>query len=199
MPEIPMPIGVNLLPWRAQRDQRMRRRIWLAMPTAAIIGLGVMLVATLLIREMRHELLRANESTRQQITALADQRASAERLEAMHTRLRRRMSAMEQLLARRTTRLTELVGLVEALPPPVRLIRIERDAERMVIEGLAPDSASISALVNAVRTSPHFPELQFERLETASASERTGDRFRIEVRDASSPTRANTQRQGVGQ
>ena len=179
-----MPIGVNLLPWRAERDRRARRRAWLAMPTAAFTGLGVMLMATLVIKEGHQDRLDANAQVRQQIDALADRRAATEQLKRSHEALSRRMAAMEALLDKRTRALDELTGLLEALPEDVRLLGIERGAERLVIEGLAPQPASVSALVTALRASPRFPALRFERLGTRATQDRSGDQFRIVVRNA---------------
>lgn len=197
MPEMLMPIGVNLLPWRAERDRRARRRAWLAMPTAGFIGLGMMLMATLVIREMREERLDANARVRQQIDALADRRAATEQLEQTHAALTRRMAAMEALLDGRTRALDELTGLMEALPEDVRLMGVERGAERMVIEGLAPQPASVSALIMALRASPRFPALRFERLGTRAAQGRSGDRFRIVVRNAIERNTGEGSDQGV--
>ena len=194
-----MPIGVNLLPWRAERDRRARRRMGLAMPTATLIGLGIMLTAAVIAQEMRQELLDANRQVRHQIKALADRRAATEQLERTHKVLSQRMTAMEALLEGRTRALDELAGLTKALPTDVRLVRIERGAERMVIEGVAPQAASVSALVTALRASPRFPDLRFERLGTRAAQGGHGDRFRIVVRNAVERTAEERRAQGAMQ
>lgn len=194
-----MPIGVNLLPWRAERDRRARRRMWLAMPTATLIGLGIMLMATLVIREMHEERLDANTRVRQQIDALADRRAATEQLKRTHGALSRRMAAMEALLDGQTRALDELTGLMEALPHDVRLMGVERGAERLVIEGLAPAPVSVSALITALRASPRFPALRFERLTTRPAQGHSGDRFRIVVRRALERNAGEGNDQGVQQ
>lgn len=194
-----MPIGVNLLPWRVERDQRARRRVWMAMPTAAGLGLGVMLVATLVMREARLDMQMANERTRQQIAALADQRAVADQLEQTHGVLNQRMATMQGLLAGRTRALTALAGLVEALPEVVHLVRIERGAERMVIEGIAPDPDSISRLVSALKESTQLPALRFERLGTHAAEGSGHDRFRIAIRNAAEPATPAPSGERLGQ
>ena len=179
-----MPIGVNLLDWRRHQERRRRRWAWLAIGAAGGIGLGGMLLAAVIVAELSGERLEANRQLREEIATVARTRAAVQALEQRHERLGKRLAAMQALLAERSVAVTTLAGVTAALPERMRLTRLEQSAGRLVIEGLAPDSAAISAWLDALRATPGLGDLAFGRLATSAAPAQIGERFRIVLREA---------------
>lgn len=183
-----MPIGVNLLPWRARQARRQRWRL-------ALIGLGgglagLMALAIIATRvDQQNAAARAHQAELEaQLAELAPAIEAQDRLERTRERLDARHAVTETLGEQRRRAPDALTQTLAARPPTIALTRLRIHAEERVIEGHTRQPDALPRLIDALRAAPAFAGFHLQRLThlPAEGGERRG--FRLTLTRPPTPT-----------
>ncbi|KAF0285114.1 hypothetical protein BA899_04560 [Spiribacter sp. SSL99] len=183
-----MPIGVNLLPWRARQARRRRWRL-------ALIGLGgglagLMALAIIATRvDQQNAADRAHQAELEaQLAELAPAIEAQGRLERTRERLDARHAVTETLGEQRRRAPDALTQTLAARPPTIALTRLRIHAEERVIEGHSRQPDALPRLIDSLRAAPAFAGFHLQRLThlATEGGERRG--FRLTLTRPSTPT-----------
>jgi Tfp pilus assembly protein PilN len=159
-----MPIGVNLLPWRARQARQQRWRLARIGLGSTLVGLLAMMLAAGGIDE-RNTAARARQADLDaRLTALAPAIEARRRLDRVRAALERRYTVVEDLGTRRTRATDALTQALEARPAAITLTRLRLRADERVIQGHARQADAVPRLIDALRRAPAFTGLQLQRL-----------------------------------
>lgn len=170
--------AVNLLPWRAARRQRERRRV-LAMivgaPLLAALLAGTVwwqIAAWQSAQEARNaHLEQAIEEVEARLDEVTQLRQEREKIEA-------RMAVIEELVRRRGRPLRWLNGLIRGVPDAVVVERLEVKGNAMELAGRARTNDAVSAFMNGLEGIALFRP---PRLEVIEERDEGAYRFRLHV------------------
>jgi len=182
-----MPIGVNLLPWRARQARRQRLRLGLIGLGSGLAGLMALILIAISI-DQRNAAARAHQADLEaQLAELAPAIATYRRLEQTRERLDARHSVMQQLGERRTHAPDALAQALAARPPAITLTRLQIRPKERVIEGHTRQPDALPRLIDALRAAPAFAGFRLQRLAHLPAERDRRRGFRLVLTGPSTP------------
>lgn len=174
-----MPIGINLLPWRTQQQQRERRLHRRRLLVAMLGGFSLSVLAWLPLNAQHDHQQQANQDLEAQAAALAEARATQQQLSQTTAQLSRYHDQQKALAAAQDAWLAAFTGLVQADNEHTRLERIAQIAEHWRIAGRITDAASLPAVLQRLQSHARFTDVEVEYVEPPSQAKDHTVRFAI--------------------
>lgn len=168
---------VNLLPWRLDRDERMRRRSYWQL--AGIAGTALLVVG-LIYQQLAAEvavLKATNNEVQLKQAALQSQLDETALLRTSVAQLGARIRVAEHLYATRGIAGHILQSMVAVMPAKTRLTELDKVGEKLLVTGSSRSQAGVASLYRALSQSTGFTDAHLSEVVNASKSEE--HRFRL--------------------
>jgi type IV pilus assembly protein PilN len=144
---------INLLPWREELRQKVKKEFILAVFGAMLVGGLVSYGAKLTMQSWINAQNSRNALLRTEIAELDKQIEEINRLDSQKERLIARMEIIEQLQRSRPEEVHLIDELVGTLPEGVYLTEVKQEGNRIQIKGAAESSTRVSALMRNIDAS----------------------------------------------
>lgn len=159
---------VNLLPWRLDRDERLRRRSYWQL--AGVAG-SVLLVVAMIYQQLAAEvsLLKSttNEVQLKQV-ALQAQVDEIALLQGSLEQLNSRIRLAEHLDATRSIAGRILQSMVAVMPAETRLTELEKVGEKLLMRGSSLTQADVASFYRALSHSTAFTDAHLTEVVSGS-------------------------------
>lgn len=168
-----MTLRLNLLPWRERERQAALRRLRVTLVGAVIAALCVVLLVDQLARQRHRQQVAANDQRQAVNHALRAQLAERERLAVALQAVRDEAAALAKLRAQQGLPTAVFADLERALPPGMRLVKLElQQGTALRLFGLAASSAAVAQFIRNLQHSQVLHDPQLKSLESQAQSKR---------------------------
>ncbi len=153
---------INLLPWRERLREERKREFFVLLGGIVIIAAGLEFLVDRYYRGELDDQQARNELIEQQIAVMDQRLSEISQLQEQKEQIRSRMEVIQNLQGSRPVIVYVFDELVRTLPEDVYYSSLERNGDRLSIEGMAPDNNSVSELMRRLDDSQWFldPGLQ---------------------------------------
>ncbi len=174
-----MPIGINLLPWRARKQQRERRQRRQKLLLAAFSGCLLSVLAWLPVKAWHHYQAQTNQALAAEANERAEARATHQRLHQEIKQLTEYHQQQQAIAAAQKNWLDALSAIIQADTKTTTLTRIEQTDARWRIAGRMTDAAALPALLEQLDSHERFRDVTIEFVEPPGQANDNAVRFAI--------------------
>jgi len=186
---------INLLPWREQRREQLRKEFLLVLGAVAATALLVTLVGSLVINgQIDHQNSR-NDYLKSHIAELNKQVAEIKDLQTRRAQLIDRMKVIQDLQGTRPSIVHIFDQLVRTLPDGVYFRALERKGQEITIRGTAESNNRVSSLMRRLEASEWFTEPNLKGVKANPQFGEQANDFDLPVK-VSTPGAATDETQG---
>lgn len=146
-------IKINLLPWREQLREELKREFLITMGMCAGFALFLMFSGHLLMSSKIGSQEAKNKTLQQEILVLDNKIKQISELKKKKQQLLARMNIIQQLQTSRPTTVHLFDQFVTILPEGIHLSQIKRSGERISVLGKAESNTNVSTLMRNVDAS----------------------------------------------
>lgn len=147
---------INLLPWREQRREQLRKEFLAVLGAVAGAGAVVVVLASMVINSQIDNQNARNDYLRLEIAKLDRQVAEIRELQARRNQLIDRMKVIQDLQGTRPVIVRIFDEIVRTLPDGVFYKRIQMTANSVAITGTAESNNRVSSLMRKLEASDWF-------------------------------------------
>lgn len=147
---------INLLPWREQRREQLRKEFIAILGAVAALGLGVVVLAHLVINGQIDYQTSRNGYLQQNIATLDTQVAEIRELQTRRNQLIDRMKVIQDLQGTRPVIVRIFDEIVRTLPDGVYYRGLQNGAGNITITGTAESNNRVSSLMRRLESSEWF-------------------------------------------
>ncbi len=159
---------VNLLPWRARRRERARKRLLFSLGICAISSLALVLLLERGLHGRIHSQQLANQRLAAEIRVLAARDAEVQQLRREQQDVARHMRVLNGLRRSRTLPPEILAELALGLPEAVHFRQLTRAGGELRIAGFAQSQAAVAELLRRLSVAALFSEAQLTEVAGAA-------------------------------
>ena len=176
-----MSTGINLLPWREERQRLQQRRTIMG---SAVIGLVAAMVVAAVWLHFSEEIAfqkKRNKYLSAEIKKTEAQLKEIEKIKDRKEELMNRMTVIYELQEDRVRVVRSLDEFVRMIPEGVFFVSLDRDSEGFQMEGIAQSNSQVSALMVRLNESASFSDSHLEMINAATSDETETSRFELRV------------------
>ncbi|MCB1664598.1 MAG: PilN domain-containing protein [Pseudomonadales bacterium] len=167
---------INLLPWREQLREERKREFFVLLMGVVIIAAGIVFLIDRGFRgDIRYQQAR-NDFLRREILVLDARIAEINELKEQKEQINSRMEVIQDLQGSRPVIVRIFDELVKTLPSGVYFNTLERNGERLEIEGIAESNNKVSELMRRLDDSEWFANPSLQQISAASADANSDQR-----------------------
>lgn len=167
---------INLLPWREQLREERKREFFVLLLGVVIIAAGIVFLIDRGFRgDIRYQQAR-NDFLRREILVLDARIAEINELKEQKEQINSRMEVIQDLQGSRPVIVRIFDELVKTLPAGVYFNALERNDERLQIEGIAETNNKVSELMRRLDDSEWFSSPSLQQISAASADANSDQR-----------------------
>ena len=167
---------INLLPWREQLREERKREFFVLLMGVVIIAAGIVFLIDRGFRgDIRYQQAR-NDFLRREILVLDARIAEINELKEQKEQINSRMEVIQDLQGSRPVIVRIFDELVKTLPSGVYFNTLERNGERLEIEGIAESNNKVSELMRRLDDSDWFANPSLQQISAASADANSDQR-----------------------
>ena len=173
---------INLLPWREERRQELKRQFFVILFGVALIGAGCVYLVEMTVQGQIENQRNRNDFIVSETKKLDAKIKEIEELKKKRERLVERMNVIQDLQGNRPVIVHVFDQLAKTIPDGVFYNSITANGDTFTIEGLAEANNRVSNLMRNLSASHMFSE---PNLSTVQVQERNGEdwsRFSLKVK-----------------
>ena len=173
---------INLLPWREERRQELKRQFFVILFGVALIGAGCVYLVEMAVQTQIENQRNRNDFIVSETKKLDAKIKEIEELKKKRERLVERMNVIQDLQGNRPVIVHVFDQLAKTVPDGVFYQSIKASGDNLTIEGMAEANNRVSNLMRNLNSSPMFAE---PSLSTVKTEERDGEdwsRFTLTVK-----------------
>ena len=173
---------INLLPWREERRQELKRQFIVILFGVALIGAGCVYLVEMAVQNKIENQRNRNNFIVSETKKLDEKIKEIEELKKKRERLVERMNVIQDLQGNRPVIVHVFDQLAKTVPDGVFYRSIRAAGDTYTIEGLAEANNRVSNLMRNLSASPMFVD---PNLSTVQVEKRNGEdwsRFRLTVK-----------------
>ena len=176
-----MNTGINLLPWREERQRLQQRRTIIG---SAVIGVAAAVFVAAVWWYFSEEI--AFQKQRNRYLSSEIKKTEAQLLEIDNIKERKeelinRMTVIYDLQEDRVRVVRSLDEFVRMIPEGVFFVSLDRDSEGFQMEGIAQSNSQVSALMVRLNESESFSDSNLEMINAGISDETETSRFVLRV------------------
>jgi len=178
---------INLLPWRDIQRRKQHRQVlilcvlfWIV--AAAVVAYGHFYTANLISQQQAR-----NSYLSGQINKLDKKLLKIRNIRKQKQALIDRMDVIQQLQGDRSRIVHMFDELVRRLPKGIYFTRLEKQGEKLLIQGFAQSNARVSALMNQLEASPWLADAKLDVINRVRRKGNRLSRFSIKVTQRGQP------------
>ncbi|HAQ50499.1 MAG TPA: pilus assembly protein PilN [Gammaproteobacteria bacterium] len=149
---------INLLPWRDQLREERKKRLTITIIVAAILAVVMLYLTILFIDDKIKVQAERNQYLTTEIAVLDQKLTNIKRLESEKEQLMTKMNIVHSLQSSRYQVVKILDAFARIVPEGVKLTRMSRKEEQIIIEGIAQSNARVSVFMRQIEEHPIFDE-----------------------------------------
>lgn len=172
---------INLLPWREERRQELKRQFFMVLVAMLLLGAGAVYVVNMQVEAQIEQQNRRNEFITQETRKLDAQIKEIAELKKQRTSLIERMKIIQDLQGNRPVIVQIFDDLVRTVPDGVFYRRIKASGDNISITGYAESNNRVSNLMRNLDASPLFQAPNLSKVKT-SAKDKATNEFDLTVR-----------------
>jgi len=177
-----MNTGINLLPWREERQRLQQRRTLIGSAVICLVALAVVTAGwwyyagEISFQEERNKYLKG------EIKKIEAQLREIENMKQRKEELMTRMSVIYELQEDRVRVVRSLDEFVRMIPEGVFFVSLDRSREGFKLEGIAQSNSQVSDLMVRLNESESFSDSNLEMINAGSSAETDTETSRFELR-----------------
>lgn len=172
---------INLLPWREERRQELKRSFLATIAFVAILAAGLVLLADLVVNsQIEHQQARNNYLT-VEIRELDKAVAEIKDLQRRRNQLIDRMRVIQELQGTRPLIVRVLDQLVRTIPDGVFYTNLNTTNRRIAINGIAESNNRVSSLMRRLDASDWLSGPNLDKVSAAPAYGDQANTFNLTV------------------
>lgn len=164
--------NINLLPWREERRQELKREFLVVLGGVAIIGAGLVLLTHIFFDNAITDQQGRNAYVQKHVNELNEQVKEIKELENKRNELLDRMAVIQRLQGDRPLIVRIFDELVRTLPDGLFYRSLSRSGMQIKLEGVAESNNRISSLMRRLDGSDWFSS---PNLSSVKADSKFGD------------------------
>ncbi len=176
-----MNTGINLLPWREERQRLQQRRTIIG---SAVIGVAAAVFVAAVWWYFSEEIAFQKQRNRylsSEIKKTEAQLLEIDKIKERKEELINRMTVIYDLQEDRGRVVRSLDEFVRMIPEGVFFVSLDRDSEGFQMEGIAQSNSQVSALMVRLNESESFSDSNLEMINAGISDETETSRFVLRV------------------
>lgn len=173
---------INLLPWREERRQQLKKEFLVTLGLVALLGAGIVLLADRVVSNQIDNQKARNDYLAQNIKELDKAVREIKNLERRRTQLLERMEVIQRLQGNRPIIVRVLDQLVRTVPDGVFYTSLNTKGKRISISGVAESNNRVSSLMRRLDASDWLANPNLDKVKAASQYGDQATTFNLSVR-----------------
>lgn len=173
---------INLLPWREERRQELKKQFVAVLFGVAVLGAGSVYMMNMQVEaEIQYQQSR-NTFVTDETRKLDAQIAEIAELKKKRERLIERMNVIQDLQGNRPLAVHVFDEIARAIPDGAFFTSVEQKGEALMATGIAESNTRISNLMRNLENSPSFASPTLSKVAAhsdKSSDEKTGSEFNL--------------------
>jgi type IV pilus assembly protein PilN len=167
---------INLLPWREERRQELKKQFIAVLVGVAVLGAGTVYLMNMQVEAEIHYQQSRNQFVTEETRKLDAQIAEIAELKKKRERLIERMNVIQDLQGNRPLAVHVFDEIARSVPDGAFYLSVEQKGEALTATGIAESNTRISNLMRNLETSPSFmsPNLSKVAAHAADKNEEKG-------------------------
>ena len=185
-----MSTGINLLPWREERQRLQQRRTIMG---SAVIGLVAAMAVAAVWLHFSEEIAfqkKRNKYLSAEIKKTEAQLKEIEKIKDRKEELMNRMAVIYELQEDRVRVVRSLDEFVRMIPEGVFFVSLDRDSKGFELEGVAQSNSQVSALMVRLNESESFSDSNLDTINAGLSDETETSRFELRVTHRNSDSKS---------
>ncbi|MBI18038.1 MAG: pilus assembly protein PilN [Proteobacteria bacterium] len=177
-----MNTGINLLPWREERQRLQQRRTLIGSAVICLVALAVVTAGWWYYAGEISFQTERNKYLKGEIKKIEAQLREIDKIKQRKEELMTRMSVIYELQEDRVRVVRSLDEFVRMIPEGVFFVSLDRSREGFMLEGIAQSNSQVSDLMVRLNESESFSDSNLEMINTGSSAETNTETSRFELR-----------------
>ena len=177
-----MNTGINLLPWREERQRLQQRRTLIGSAVICLVALAVVTAGWWYYAGEISFQTERNKYLKGEINKIEAQLREIDKIKQRKEELMTRMSVIYELQEDRVRVVRSLDEFVRMIPEGVFFVSLDRSREGFMLEGIAQSNSQVSDLMVRLNESESFSDSNLEMINTGSSAETNTETSRFELR-----------------
>ena len=158
---------INLLPWREERRQELKRQFFMVLAGMIIVGAGAVYLVNMQVESQIENQNRRNDFIVQETKKLDTQISEIAELKKQRASLIERMKIIQDLQGNRPVIVQTFDELVRTVPDGVFYRKIKATGDSISITGVAESNNRVSNLMRNLDSSPMLVAPNLSKVKTA--------------------------------
>ncbi|MCB1678785.1 MAG: PilN domain-containing protein [Halioglobus sp.] len=158
---------INLLPWREERRQELKRQFLVTLGLVVALGAGLVILGDRIVTEQIENQTARNQYLTSNIKELDKQVAEIRELEKRRNQLLERMQVIQELQGNRPIIVRVLDQLVRTVPDGVFYTALSTKGKTISITGIAESNNRVSSLMRRLDASAWLAEPNLDKVRAA--------------------------------
>lgn len=159
---------INLLPWREERRQQLKKEFLVTLGLVAVLGAGLVLLGDQVVNNQIDNQNARNTYLTQNIKELDKQVAEIKDLERRRSQLLERMEVIQRLQGNRPIIVRVLDQLVRTVPDGVFYTNLTTKGKSISISGIAESNNRVSSLMRRLDASEWLADPNLDKVRAAA-------------------------------
>lgn len=173
---------INLLPWREERRQELKKAFLSTVALVLALGAGIVLVADRIVNSQIENQIARNEYLKENIAELDQQVAEIRDLQKRRNQLLDRMKVIQELQGNRPIIVRVLDQMVRTVPDGVFYTSMTTKGKKIYINGIAESNNRVSSLMRRLDASDWLAHPILDKVEAASEYGSQAAKFNMTVK-----------------
>ena len=176
---------INLLPWREERRQELKRQFFVILFGVALIGAGSVYLVEMNIQGQIDNQRKRNGFILSETKKMDDKIKQIDELKKKRERLVERMNVIQDLQGNRPVIVHVFDQMAKTIPDGVFYRSVKSKGNAFVIEGLAEANNRVSNLMRNLSSSPMFADPALSTVQAEQRNDETWSKFSLTVKRGS--------------
>lgn len=176
---------INLLPWREERRQELKRQFFVILFGMALIGAGCVYLVEMAVQGQIENQRKRNDFIISETKKLDAKIKEIEQLKKKRERLVERMNVIQDLQGNRPVIVHVFDQLAKTVPDGVFYRSVKASGDQFTIEGLAEANNRVSNLMRNLSSSPMFKDPNLSTVQAEERGEEVWSKFTLTVKRGS--------------
>jgi type IV pilus assembly protein PilN len=173
---------INLLPWREERRQELKRQFFVILFGVALIGAGCVYLVEMTVQNQIEHQRNRNDFIVSETKKLDAKIKEIEELKKKRERLVERMNVIQDLQGNRPVIVHVFDQLAKTIPDGVFYRSIKSSGSRITIDGMAEANNRVSNLMRNLSSSEMFADPSLSTVKTEVRNGEDWSRFLLTVK-----------------
>ncbi|PIE39416.1 MAG: pilus assembly protein PilN [Gammaproteobacteria bacterium] len=173
---------INLLPWREERRQELKKEFLSVLGLVAIVGVAVVILGGMYVNKQIEHQVGRNSYLQKHIADLDKEVSEIRELQRKRTQLIERMRVIQELQGNRPVIVRILDQLVRTVPDGVFYETLTAKDKNIALTGVAESNNRVSSLMRRLDGSEWFENPNLEQVSAAPDFGDQATKFNLDVK-----------------